>query len=175
MFNPISLATESARPAEHFVRMPWEDAPPGKFTKGQSVKVKGILRSPLVGGAIHLERVVVLEAGPSTAIEMTADELLRSFPTPGYPLAQKYRDKTMILTGKIGALKPASGSLANRQTVVFMTEGSPWSVECLFSELQDKSDKPLVVGQPVKVIGEWSGFQPDKKVLTIYSCGLLSE
>ncbi len=150
--------------------VPVAATPPGKLTAGQTVKLKGVLREIELGGQIILSDVEILEAGPSTALQTTAAEILEACQA-GTAL-EKYKGvKAVILTGTIDEVVPGKG-LPNKVMVFKGKDG--WTLECMVAS-GIKPDAVPKAGQAVQLVS--SGVNPDtgRKKATVSFCEVIDK
>ncbi|HSQ57831.1 MAG TPA: hypothetical protein VLM40_19060, partial [Gemmata sp.] len=76
--------------------VPRQEAPPGRFSKGQKVRVQGILDPSLGSTLLGFEKCRVIEVGPSQAAEFAADEFVRMYLKDQKKAHEKYRNLTLI-------------------------------------------------------------------------------
>lgn len=146
--------------------LPVAATPPGKLTAGQTVKLKGVLRDYDAAGLVMtLSDVEVLEAGPVTALQTTAAEILEACQA-GTAL-EKYKGVgAVILTGTVDEVANSKGLPV--KVLVFKGKNG-WALECTLAS-GIKPDAVPKAGQAVKLVG--SGVSPDtgRKIASVYFC-----
>jgi hypothetical protein len=145
-------------------------APPGKLTAGQTVKLKGVLRDIESGGLVTLSDVEILEAGPVTALQTAAADILEACQA-GTALAKYKGVRQVILTGTIDEVAAGTG-LPNKVLVFKGKDG--WTLECTLAS-GIKPDGVPKVGQAVKLVG--SGVSPDtgRKKASVSFCEVIDK
>lgn len=152
------------------ITVPVAATPSGKLTAGQTVKVKGVLRDVETFGSLILSDVEILEAGPVTALQTTAAEILEACQT-GTAL-EKYKGvKAVILTGTIDEVGNSKGLPV--KVLVFKGKDG-WTLECTLAS-GIKPDAVPKAGQAVKLVG--TGVSPDtgRKIASVSFCELMDK
>jgi hypothetical protein len=152
--------------------VPVKEAPAGKFTAGQTVKLKGVLTSDNTGG-MTLKNCEALEAGPSAALRVTADEIMKAAASGDKAALDKYQAaKQIIVTGTVSEV--AQGTGGPRYDAIFQTADG-WPLRCSLAGEYAKQNVPVKAGQQVKLIG--MGFNRDtgRKQARLSFCEVITE
>jgi hypothetical protein len=97
------------------------------LSKGQKVKVTG--RSPAANSlGVYLQDCDVTALGPSTTLEVTAEQLTGEYAKDKDAADKKYREKEVIVSGKVADLTKERGFQFAKLAGV-----SPWVVSCTIS------------------------------------------
>ena len=122
-----------------FDREPW-----GKLAAGQKVKLRAwYLDHP---GWIF----EIVEKGESTAVNLTADEVVAEFTADRSKAREKYFGKGFVITGKLKQIRKQGQHLGS---VIFETTGK-LQVSCSAPDTPNYVTEKLEVGKPLKVYGE---------------------
>ena len=161
--------------ADLFCRVVRNDAPTGRFSKGQSICLKGIVHYRPGSTVLNPEQCQVVKLGPSQAIELTADSFLsdyvKEYVKSSETAHKKYKDRTLILSGTVAALSKQPSD--NSPILVFRPSNSAWSLELhLGGRLPPNYPLPKV-GDPVKVTGNYTGTDSKRKVVNFRECELI--
>jgi hypothetical protein len=130
-----------------------------EFAPGQRVKVRGRLLSTL--NEVVVGDCVIAEAGPSTAISVTAEELTREYAADRKATAMKYRNKVLFVTGTIVTVDDKDLGQQRLRLVLkgdAKSEDQPVNVDVEVrwdtkDEVTAAKAKPLRPGQTIRVSG----------------------
>jgi hypothetical protein len=152
--------------------VPLTDAPAGKFTAGQTVKVKGVLTSDNTG-RMTLRNCEALEAGPVVTLQVTADEIMKAAASGDKAALDRYQAaKQIIVTGTVSEV--AQGTGGPSYNAIFQTADG-WPLRCSLAGEYSKQNVPVKAGQKVKLIG--MGFNRDtgRKQASLSFCEVIAE
>ncbi|MBP3956209.1 hypothetical protein J8F10_13040 [Gemmata sp. G18] len=114
-----------------------------QFGRGQTVRIKG-----KIGKFGEFLSEEVLEKGPETLIRVSSEALTKEFTADREKAVAKYDRKTLVVSGKISAIKPYPGL---KVKYIELTGDSKTVIECRYSDTNVV--EKYQVGQTVKVYG----------------------
>jgi hypothetical protein len=129
-----------------------------QFGRGQTIRIKG--KANFLG---QLESCEVVEKGKDTQILVASETLAKDFTADRDKALEKYDGKTLVVSGKISAIKPYPGL---KVKYVELTGDGKTAIECRYSDanLVEK----FKIGQDVKVHGQIA--TSDNGVVNIALC-----
>jgi hypothetical protein len=151
---------------------PLSDEKSVHLTKGQTVKIKG--KIPEFGIIAALIDCEVVEAGKSTALEVTAADLAMELAVNREKFSEKYHDKAVIVKGKVADIK-----VEPKQSYRFILETPDKNVEVVVLCLCSISDKvrdqlaKVTKGQEIQASGEGEAYSFGPAKITVTRALLL--
>ena len=129
-----------------------------QFGKGQTIRIKG--KANFLG---ILDACEVVEKGKDTRILVDSETLAKDFTADSEKALEKYEKKTLIVSGKISAIKPYPGL---KVKYAELAGDGKTVIECRYSDanLVEK----FKIGQEIKVYGQIA--TSDKGMVNIAPC-----
>ncbi len=146
--------------------------PPGvQIQKGQRITVKGTCIA--VGSrTVTLEKCIITESGsaptqPAAEQTVTAENLTREYKTNRDQTNQKYRDKSIVVSGVVAK---AGQEVGSDKIILLNGCDDAISVSCFFDAVPTQLGQ-IKKGAPIKVRGKYSRWSDD--VVALLSCQVL--
>jgi putative nucleic acid binding protein len=139
-----------------------------KYARGQKVRIRG--RGPDFSFGAALIECEVMEAGPNPASVLTADQFAREYGADPEAAGKKYEKQHIILTGEI-----INKTVNDVGAISLELKGDGKTrVKCAFTAFERDMAEPLMVGDKIKVLGEYT-LNFDKEEATLRFCFLMGK
>lgn len=122
---------------------------PGKFTLGQTIRLKGLVgkrRGSL--GVVHGQ---VIELGPSLLLKVSAEELGKDYLADAKEAAKKYQRRTLLLTGTVTGRPPQRYDSKKKMFTLKTVPGM--KLECATTLTPDPLSEKVEPGEVVTMTG----------------------
>jgi hypothetical protein len=140
-----------------------ESEPWSKIGPGQKVKVKGMF--PESTASPMLAASVIVEAGPSQTVTLSAEQLAREYAANALAAKKKYNDKYLLVSGEV---VDKSYNSAGAPSVAMKGDGKV-RVACNFTANENVLTRSMQPGQTIQVLGQFTlNFDPDE--VGLYFC-----
>jgi putative nucleic acid binding protein len=147
-------------------REPW-----AKLARGQTVTVRG--KYGELPTMANLEKCQVVEAGPPTAISLTAAGAVADYSKDRAAFARKHRGKDLVVRGKVADVRPSPTG----GTIVRLEGNDEVRFRCDFGiwDTQLGAVSKLESGQDVKVFGTFVTLNPPADAVPLSGCHLITK
>jgi hypothetical protein len=130
-----------------------EKQPWAKVSRGQKVKLRGLW--PMTLAQDGLVQCTIVERGPSTTDEMSAETLAERFAKDKDDVRKKYAEKPLVVMGVVSDMRRNDLGAVR----VFLKGAEAIRVDCGFDAADRAEAESVRMGQRVLLIGEFAALE----------------
>ena len=143
--------------------------PFARLAPGQTVKLQGVW--PKTAAEPRLRDAVIVEAGPSPAIAMTALQLATEYAADPEGVKTKYNDKSLFLSGEVKQNDPKDSG--NCTLILKGTEKA--HVEVSFGAIYAGKTAKIKDGQPIKLLVHFDKSACYPEIINFRNPGIITK
>jgi hypothetical protein len=136
---------------------------PGKFTLGQSIRIKGVVGK--ARGSLGVTRCQVVELGPSLLLKVSAEDLGKEYAANAKEAAKKYQRRTILLTGTVTGRPPQQFDSKKKMIILKTVPGL--QIQSATTLTPDPLSEKVKPGDVVTMTGYVSTFNAFEKRIEI--------
>jgi len=134
---------------------PW-----ARVARGQTVKLRGSWATQ--GDLPALYDCMIVDAGPNSAVLLSAAKLAEEYAADPKSVANRYNDKAVILSGEVVENKNDESG-----RIVRLKGTEKVSIELRYGPVFEKRGTNIMAGEVIKVYGEFTEFNFSKDLISL--------
>jgi hypothetical protein len=143
-----------------------EKQPWAKVSRGQKIKVRGLWSATLAQDG--LVQCTIVERGPSTTLEMSAEALAEKFAKDKDAVRKEYSEKPLVVMGVVSDMRRNDLGAVR----IFLKGAEAVRVDCGFDAADRAEAESVRMGQRVLLIGEFAALESNLEP-ALRSCRLI--